>query len=51
MKKSNRNTAPVLIGIEALGSSNFENIEKNMKEHGFSFENITNNDMYFNLLV
>lgn len=51
MKKSNRNTAPVLIGIEALGQENFENIEKNMKEHGFSFENITNNDMYFNLLV
>jgi len=51
MKKSNRNTAPVLIGIEALGNDNFAAIEKNMKAGGFSFENITNNDMYFNLLV
>jgi len=31
MKKSNRNTAPVLIGIEALGNDNFENIEDAMK--------------------
>lgn len=51
MKKSNRNTAPVLIGIEALGNNNFETIEKNMKEGWFQFENITNNDMYFNLLI
>ena len=51
MKKSNRNTAPVLIGIEALGQDNFSNIEKNMQDNWFAFENITNNDMYFNLLV
>lgn len=51
MKKSNRNTAPVLIGIEALWNENFEKIEKNMQEHGFAFENITQNDMYFNLLI
>jgi len=51
MKKSNRNTAPVLIGIEALGQENFAGIEKNMQDNGFSFENITHNDMYFNLLV
>lgn len=51
MKKSNRNTAPVLIGIEALGVENFSEIEKKMLEGGFQFENITNNDMYFNLLI
>lgn len=51
MKKSNRNTAPVMIGIEALWENNFSSIEKNMKENWFSFEDITNNDMYFNLLV
>jgi len=51
MKKSNRNTAPVLIGIEALWNDNFESLENNMQEWGFTFENITNNDMYFNLLV
>ena len=51
MKKSNRNTAPVLIGIEALGNDNFENIEFSMRAWWFSYENITNNDMYFNLLV
>lgn len=51
MKKSNRNSAPVLIWIEALWNDNFENIESNMNVWGFTFENITNNDMYFNLLV
>lgn len=51
MKKSNRNTAPVMIGIEALWNNNFEKIEQSMGEWWFSFENITNNDMYFNLLV
>ena len=51
MKKSNRNTAPVMIGIEALWNQNFEAIEQNMQAWGFQFENITNNDLYFNLLV
>lgn len=51
MKKSNRSTAPVLIGIEALGVNNFISIEEKMKAWGFHFEDITNNDMYFNLLV
>lgn len=51
MKKSNRNSAPVLIGIEALWRDNFEQIENNMDTWGFSYEDITNNDMYFNLLV
>lgn len=51
MKKSNRNTAPVLIGLEALWSDNFDSIEQQMEQGWFSFENITNNDMYFNLLV
>lgn len=51
MKKSNRNTAPVLIGLEALWTDNFDSIEQQMQQGWFSFENITNNDMYFNLLV
>lgn len=51
MKKSNRNTAPVLIWIEALWTDNFGQLEKNMNSWGFTFENITDNDMYFNLLV
>lgn len=51
MKKSNRNTAPVLIGIEALWAENFWELEKQMQIWGFSFEDITQNDMYFNLLV
>jgi len=51
MKKSNRNTAPVMIWIEALWEQNFEKLEENMRQWGFAFENITNNDMYFNLLV
>ncbi len=51
MKKSNRDRAPVLIWIEALWQNNFEALEKNMQEHGFSYEDITENDMYFNLLI
>ena len=51
LKKSNHNSAPVFMGIEALGNSNFEQIEKNMVQHWFQFEDITNNEMYFNLLV
>lgn len=51
MKKSNRDRAPVLIWIEALWQNNFETLEKNMQEHGFSYEDITENDMYFNLLI
>ncbi|MDA9129007.1 threonine ammonia-lyase IlvA [Candidatus Gracilibacteria bacterium] len=51
LKKSNRNTAPVLIGIEALGAENFGSLEDKMSEGGFTFEDITKNDMYFNLLV
>ena len=51
MKKSNRNSAPVLIWIEALGNENFQEVETNMQKWGFTFENITDNDMYFNLLV
>lgn len=51
MKKSNRNSAPVLIWIEALWNENFDRVESNMCKWGFTFENITDNDMYFNLLV
>ena len=51
MKKSNRNSAPVLIGVEALWQENFTKIEQNMTQWWFTFEDITNNDMYFNLLV
>jgi threonine dehydratase len=51
MKKSNRNTAQVLIWLEALWADNFENIESLMQQWWFTFENITDNDMYFNLLV
>ena len=51
MKKSNRNTAPVLIWIEAIWVENFERLEGKMKSGWFTFEDITNNEMYFNLLV
>ncbi len=51
MKKSNKDRAPVLIGIEALWNANFEDIESSMRLWWFSFEDISHNDMYFNLLV
>ena len=51
MKKSNRDNAPVFIGIEALGDPNFSSIESRMTDRGFRYEDVTDNDMYFNLLV
>ena len=51
LKKSNRNSAPVLIWIEALWDENFWKIEASMTKWWFTFENITENEMYFNLLV
>ena len=51
MKKSNKNRAPVLIWIETNKKENFEKITKTVKSMWFSYEDITENELYFNLLV
>jgi threonine dehydratase len=51
MKKSNKDRAPVLIWIECENKENFEKIEKKMTELGFKFEDITDNEIYFDLLI
>lgn len=51
MKKSNKERAPVLIWIETEKKENFETIENKMKELWFKYEDITNNEIYFDLLI
>jgi threonine dehydratase len=51
MKKSNKEKAPVLIWIETDKKENFETIENKMKELWFKYEDITNNEIYFDLLI
>lgn len=51
LKKSNKNTAPVFIWIESNNKKNFEKIEEKMTKNWFKFKDITNDDIYFDLLV
>ncbi|MDQ7008755.1 MAG: threonine ammonia-lyase IlvA [Candidatus Gracilibacteria bacterium] len=51
LKKSAKNTAPVFIGLKTLNPKNWENIEKNMTKLGFKYNDVTNDEIYFNLLV
>ena len=51
MKKSNKDIAPVLLWIETKERNNFEKIVKSMKKMWFSYEDITDNELYFNFLV
>lgn len=51
LKKSNKNRAPVFIGIETDNPDNFTNICKIMKDKGFKYTDITNDEIVFDLLV
>lgn len=51
LKKSNKNRAPVFIGIETDDSKNWNNICKVMQEQGFRYTDITHDDLVFDLLV
>ena len=51
LKKSAKNTAPVFIWLKTLNPKNWENIEKNMTKLWFKYNDVTDNEMYFNLLV
>ncbi len=51
LKKSNKDKAPVLIGIETKESKNFEPITDKMEKLWFKYEDITENELYFNLLI
>ena len=51
LKKSAKNTAPVFIWIKTKDKKNWERIEKNMQNLGFKYKDVTNDELYFDLLV
>ena len=51
LKKSAKNSAPVFIGLKTENKNNWEKIEKKMTKLWFKYNDVTNNEMYFNLLV
>jgi len=51
LKKSAKNTAPVFIWLKTENPKNWEKIEKKMTELWFKYNDVTNDEMYFNLLV
>ncbi len=51
LKKSAKNTAPVFIWIKTNNQKNWNKIEKKMLKLGFKYNDVTNNELYFDLLV
>jgi len=51
LKKSAKNTAPVFIWIKTNSPKNWKKIEENMLKLGFKYQDVTNNELYFDLLV
>jgi len=51
MKKTAKERWPALIWIETIDKDHFKNIIKSMEKHNIQFEDITENEMYFNFLV
>ena len=51
MKKTAKERGPALVGIQTDNSSNFQKIEKSMQKKSIVFEDITNKELYFDLLI
>ncbi len=51
LKKSAKNTAPVFIGIKTNNPKNWEHIFSKMEKMWFKYNDVTDNDLYFSLLV
>ncbi len=51
LKKSAKDTAPVFIGIKTDDKNNFKMIEEKMNNLGFKYRDITDDDLYFELLI
>ena len=51
LKKSNKNKAPVFIWIETNKKKNWEKITNKMEKMWFKYRDVTNDDLYFDLLV
>ncbi|MDD5769797.1 MAG: threonine ammonia-lyase IlvA [Candidatus Gracilibacteria bacterium] len=51
LKKSNKEKAPAFVGIQTSHKDNFLILSEKLKHAGIHFEDITDNDMYFDLLI
>lgn len=51
LKKSNKDKAPALVWIQSDNAHNFEILFEKIKKAWIHFEDITDNDMYFDLLI
>lgn len=51
LKKSNKNKAPVFIWIETDNKDNWSDITKKMVKKGFKHRDVTDDELYFDLLV
>ncbi len=51
LKKSAKNTAPVFIWIKTNNKKNWSKIEKNMDKLWFKYKDVTDDELYFDLLV
>ncbi len=51
LKKSNKNKAPVFIWIETNKKENWSKITKKMIELGFKHKDVTDDELYFDLLI
>lgn len=51
LKKSAKNTAPVFIWIKSNDKKNFKQIEECMNARWFKYKNVTNDELYFDLLI
>ena len=51
IKKTNKNVGPALIGIELTSRDDFEPFLNRMRENGFSYEYINENNQLFEILI
>jgi threonine dehydratase len=51
IKKTNKNFGPALIGIELASKDDFEPFLNRMKENGFAYEYINENNQLFEILI
>ncbi len=51
LKKSAKNTAPVFIWIKTTDKRNWKNIMENITNLGFKYKDVTDDEIYFDLLV
>lgn len=51
LKKWNKEKAPALIGIETSDSSNFSHLFAELERHAIPYEDITSNQVFYDLLI